>query len=125
MQLKKIGCVAILGLLFGCETNEISKESLKIGEVSKEVLEATQETIGIMESSDGTIMDTIYLGEGVFAFFHPETKEFQSSSVDTSKTISLNFEDPNVLDEYTLKMIKEIYGENSQQFISLKNRITN
>ncbi len=125
MQLKKIGCVAILGLLFGCETNEISKESLKIGEVSKEVLEATQETIGIMESSDGTIMDTVYLGEGVFAFFHPETKEFQSSSVDTSKTISLNFEDPNVLDEYTLKMIKEIYGENSQQFISLKNRITN
>lgn len=125
MQLKKIGYIAILGLLFGCEASEISKESLKIGEVSKEVLETTQETIGIMESSDGTIMDTVYLGEGVFAFFHPKTKEFQSSSVDTSKTISLNFEDPNVLDEYTLKMIKEIYGENSQQFISLKNRITN
>lgn len=124
MNLKKVGSIIILGLLLGCEANKVQQEFLEIGEVPKEVIENTQETIAVMQNSEGLFMDVVYLGEGVFAFFHPETKEFQSGSVDTSKTVSLDYENQTKLDEYMLKMIEDLYGKDSVQFQSLKNHTT-
>lgn len=124
MKLQIIGCGVLVGLLLGCEVSEVQKDSLKIGEVPKEVLENTQDTVAIMEDSNGISMDVVYLGEGVFAFFHPETKEFQSGSVDTSKVVSFNHEDQKELDNYMFKMIKDLYGEDSIQFQSWKERNT-
>lgn len=125
IKLKIIGFITILGVLLGCEANELQKDSLKIGEISTELLEATQDTIAVMENSDGVIMDTIYLGEGVFAFFHPETKEFQSGSINSLETKSFNPKNQEEVDEYMLQTIKKLYGENSTQFQSLKNQVTN
>lgn len=123
----------ILGLLMGCETgesteavfNQVNEDTLEIGEIDLNRIEDYQGTIAVMEDADGNKMSTIYLGEGIFAFFHPDTNEFQGGRVNREQAVSLNTEDADQVEEYMLEMIEQLYGNESEQYQSLRDSLEN
>lgn len=83
--------------------------------------------IAIMEDSNGTLMDSFYLGEGVTVFFHPETREFQCTAIASNTNLeeyqNLNYQDSEDIETFVLQEVENLFGEDSVELQTLTERI--
>ncbi len=118
MNLKRICCLSLLALLL-----KGSHEGIQAA-----TFENIDRPIAIMEDSQGTSMNSFYLGQGVTVFFHPETKEFQCTAIaanlNSPEYQNLNYENSENIETFVLQEVEELFGEDSVEYQTLSERIT-
>lgn len=118
MNLKRICYLTLVGLLLKGGHNVVQAATF----------DDSDRPIAIMEDSNGTSMESFYLGEGITIFFHPETKEFQCTAIALDTNLeeyqNLNYENSKDIENFILQEVKDLFGEDSTEYQTLTKRIT-